>query len=61
MFSHYFEKFKNAKWPPFLKIFSKEGVVYSLNTVGVENFDKITLSPTVKEIEVMLVKKNFYA
>ena len=44
---------KNSKWPQFLKIFSKEGVVYSLNTLGVENFDEIALSPTVTEIEAI--------
>ena len=30
MFSHFFDK--NSKWPPFLKIFSKVGVVYSSDT-----------------------------
>ena len=46
-----FEKFENLKWPPVLKIFSKVGVVYPLDTLGVENFDEIALSPTVKEIQ----------
>ena len=54
MFSHFFEKFENSKWPPFLKNFSKVGVVYSLDTLGVENFDEIALSLTVKEIEAFL-------
>ena len=44
-----------------MNIFSKVGIVYSLDTLGVENFDEIALSRTVKEIEVMLVKNNFYA
>ena len=60
MFSHFFEKFENSKWPPFLKNFSKVGVVYSLDTLGVENFDEIALSPTVKEIEAILCFATFY-
>ena len=62
MFSHFFEKFENSKWPPFLKIFSKVAIVYSLDTLGVENFDEIALSLTVKEIEAILFShffKNF--
>ena len=39
-FSHFFDKFENSKWPPFLKIFSKVGIVYFLDTLGVENFDE---------------------
>ena len=54
MFSHFFEKIENSKWPPFLKNFSKVGVVDSLDTLGVENFDEIALSPNVKEIEAIL-------
>ena len=54
MFSHFFDE--NLKWPPFLKIFSKVGVVYSLDTLGVENFDEIALSPMVKEIEATFLK-----
>ena len=42
-----FRKFKMA-------IFSKVGVVYSLDTLGVENFDEITLCLTVKEVEAIL-------
>ena len=34
--------------------FSKVGVVYSLDTLGVENFDEIALSLTVKDIEAIL-------
>ena len=57
MFSHFFDE--NSKWPPFLKIFSKVGVVYYLNTLGVENFDEIALSQTVKEIEAFLCFRTF--
>ena len=32
----------------------KIGAVYVLNTLWVENFDEIALSPTVKEIEAIL-------
>ena len=38
----------------FEKKFSKVSSVYSLDTLGVENFDKIALSLTVKEIEAIL-------
>ena len=50
------KKMKNSKWPPknFLGIVNSP-VRY------LENFAEIALSLTVKEIEVMLVKKNFYA
>ena len=49
MFSHFFDE--NSKWPPFLKIFQK--------CEGVENFDEIALSPTVKEIEAFLCFRTF--
>ena len=39
--------------------FSKVGVVYSLDTLGVENFNEIALSPTVKEIEAILCFYTF--
>ena len=58
-FSHFFKKFENSKWPQFLKIFSKVGVVYSLDTLRVENFDEIALSATVKEIEAILCFRTF--
>ena len=54
-----FRKIRNFKMPPFLNIFSKVGVVYSLDTLGVENFDEIALSPTVKEIEAILCYRTF--
>ena len=58
MFSHFFDE--NSKWPPFLKNFSKVGVVYSSDTLGVEKFDEIALSLTVKEIEAILCFATFY-
>ena len=76
MFCHFWQKFENSKWPPFLgrgkflencmakirkfkmaaifgegKIFGKLQRLHSLDTLWVENFDEITLSRTVKEIE----------
>ena len=48
---------KNSKYQPFLKIFWKVGLVYFLDTLGVENFDEIALSLTVKEIAYIL---HFY-
>ena len=50
---------ENSKWPPFLKIFSKVGVVDSLDTLGVENFDEITLSLMVKKIEAFVCFGTF--
>ena len=35
-------------------MFSEVGILYSLDTLGVENFDKIALSPMLKEIEAIL-------
>ena len=57
MFLHFFNE--NSKWPPFLTFFSKVGIVYSLDTLGVENFDEIALSLTVKEIEAILCFATF--
>ena len=45
---------ENSKWPPFFFNFPKVGVVYCLHTLGVENFNKITLSLTLKETEATL-------
>ena len=42
----------------FEKIF-KVSLVYSLDTLGVENFDEIALSLTVKEIEPILCFATF--
>ena len=56
MFCHFWQKFENSKWPPFLgrgKFFKITRVQCS-DTLWVENFDEITLSRTVKEIEANL-------
>ena len=56
MFCHFWQKFENSKWPPFLERgkFFKNCRVHSLDTLWVENFDEIALSRTVKEIEANL-------
>ena len=54
MFCHFWQKLENSKRPLFLKLFSKVGIVYWLDTLGVENFNEIALSPTVKETEAIL-------
>ena len=41
------------------KNFRKLGRVYSLDILGVAKFDKIALSPTVKEIEAILCFATF--
>ena len=53
---HFFLKFENSKWPPFLgrEIFLKIANSTFLSTLWVENFDEIALSRTVKEIEANL-------
>ena len=56
MFSHFCE---NSKWPPFLKIFWKVGIVYFLDTPGVENFDEIAVSLTVKETAKIMCFRIF--
>ena len=56
MFCHFWEKFENSKWPPFLRrgnFFENCRVHYS-DTLWVENFDEIALSRTVTEIEANL-------
>ena len=55
MFCHFWEKFENSKWPPFLgrgKFF--ENCQHCSDTLLLDNFDEITLSCTVKEIEANL-------
>ena len=55
MFCHFWQKFENSKWPPFLgrgKFF--ENLLHALDTLWVENFAEIALSRTVKEIEANL-------
>ena len=57
MFCHFWQKFKNSKWPPFLgrgKYFGKLQRLHWLDTLCVENFAEIALSRTVKEIEANL-------
>ena len=57
MFCHFWQKFENSKWPPFLgrgKFLEKLPRVQCLDTLWVKNFDEIALSGTVKEIEANL-------
>ena len=53
------KKFKNSKWPQFLKNWPKVGIAYCLDSLGVENFDEIALSLTAKEIEAFLCFRIF--
>ena len=53
MFCHFWQKFKNSKWPPFLgrgKFFGKLHRLLSLDTLWVKNSVEIALSLTVSEI-----------
>ena len=56
MFFHFGQKFENSKWPPyvgggnFLKTAKSTFLIYP----WVKNFDEITLSRTVKQIEAIL-------
>ena len=57
VFFHFWRKFENSKWPPFLgrgNFFWKLTIVHSSYTLWVENFDEIALSRTVKEIQAIL-------
>ena len=57
MFCHFWQKFENSKWPPFLgrgNFFSKLPRVHFSDILGVENFVEIALSRTVQEIEANL-------
>ena len=57
MFFHFGQKFENSKWLPYVgrgKFFGNLPRVHFLDTLWVENFDEITLSRTVKEIEAIL-------
>ena len=56
MFCHFGQKFENSKWPPYVGRgnFLKLQRVHCSDTLWVENFDKIALSHTVKEIEANL-------
>ena len=42
-----------------LEKFAKSWHIYFFNTLGVENFDEIALSVTVKEIEAILCFRTF--
>ena len=57
MFCHFWQKFENSKWPPFLgrgKFLENCKKLHSLDNLWVENFDEIALFRTVKEIEANL-------
>ena len=57
MFFHFWQKFKNLKWPPFLgrvKFLKKLPIVHCLDTLRIQNFNKIHLSRMVKETEANL-------
>ena len=56
MFCHFWQKFENSKWPPFLGRgkFFENCRLDCLDTLCVENFAEIALSRTVKEIEANL-------
>ena len=54
MFCHFWQKFENSKWPPFLErenFFENCQEDHFSDTLGDENFDEIALSRTVKKIE----------
>ena len=56
MFCHFWQKFENSKWPPFLGRGTclKIGNSTFFDTLWVKNFDEIALSHTVKEIQAIL-------
>ena len=58
MICHFWQKFENSKWPPFLGRgkFFKNCQEYNaqIDNLWVENFDAIALSRTVKDIEANL-------
>ena len=56
MFFHFWQKFENSKWPPYVGRgkFLENCRVHFLDTPWVENFAEIALSRTVKEIEANL-------
>ena len=54
MFCHFWQKFENSKWPPFLgrgKFFKNYQEYNAQIPSGSKIFDEIALSGTVKEIE----------
>ena len=63
MFCHFWQKFENTKWPPFLergKFFENCQEYISHIPCGSNIFDEIALSRTVKEIEVNLCFSIFW-
>ena len=57
MFFHFWRKFENSKWPPFLgrgKFFENQQYYIPLIPCGSKISTKIALSRTVKEIEAIL-------
>ena len=57
MFCHFWQKFENSKWPPFLgrgKFFENWQEYISQIPCGSNVFDEIALSRKVKEIEANL-------
>ena len=57
MFCHFWQKFENSKWPPFLvrgKFFENCKEYISQISCESKIFDEIALSRTVKEIEANL-------
>ena len=63
MFCHFWQKFENSKWPPFLgrgKFLEKLPRAQCSDTLWVKNFDEIALSGTVKEIEANLCFAIFW-
>ena len=61
VFCHFWQKFENSKWPPFLGRGTclKIGNSTFLDTLWVKNFDEIALSHTVKEIQAILCFRIF--
>ena len=56
MFFHFWQKFENSKWPPYVGRgnFLENCRVHFLDAPWIENFAEIALSRTVKEIEANL-------
>ena len=56
MFFHFWQKFENSKWPPYVGRgkFLENCRVHFLDTPWVEKFDEISPSRTVKETEANL-------
>ena len=63
VFFHFWQKFENTKWPPFLgrgKFYENCQEYISLIPCGAKHFDEIALSRTVKEIEANLCFSMFW-